>query len=113
MASGDPGERRPAPASLLDLTTIQALVFDTYGTVVDWRSGVLAALAALGQPHGRAVDWAALLQDWKTRPIVERINRGELPWMPMEAVDRQALQTIAQLVQARWHLHHGPTACRG
>ena len=97
---------------------IQALVFDTYGTVVDWRAGVLAALVALGRSCGLTVDWEAFLSDWKTRPIMDRVNRGELPWMTMEAIHRQALagplalygiarltdREIDALVQARWRL---------
>jgi 2-haloacid dehalogenase len=73
------------------VTDIQALVFDTYGTIVDWRAGVLEALGALGRSGGLTVDWEAFLSDWKTRPIMDRVNRGELPGMPMEAIHRQAL----------------------
>jgi 2-haloacid dehalogenase len=58
---------------------IQALVFDTYGTVVDWRAGVIEALVALGRSRGLNVDWDAFLSDCKTRPIMDSVNRGELP----------------------------------
>ena len=62
------------------LSDVQALVFDTYGTVVDWRAGVLDALRALGRSRGLTVDWDAFLGDWQqTRSILDRVNRGELP----------------------------------
>jgi 2-haloacid dehalogenase len=106
---------------------IEALVFDVYGTVVDWRSGVLEALVALGRSRGLTVDWDAFLSKWKTRPIMDRVNRGELPWMTMEAIHRQALAEplarsgiprltdaeIDDLVQARWHLNPWPDAVPG
>ena len=61
---------------------VRALTFDTYGTVVDWRSSVLAELAAFGAGRGLDVDWATFLADWKSgyRPGMDRVNRGEWPW---------------------------------
>ena len=70
---------------------VEALVFDTYGTVVDSRSAVLEALVALGRSRGLAVVWETVLADWEPRPIMDRVNRGEVPWMTMEDIHRQAL----------------------
>jgi 2-haloacid dehalogenase len=105
----------------------QALLFDVYGTVVDWRAGVLEVFVALGRSRGLTVDWTAFLSDWKTRPIMDRVNRGELPWMTMETIHRQALaeplarhgipqltdREIDDLVQARWRLNPWPDAVPG
>jgi 2-haloacid dehalogenase len=98
---------------------IQALIFDTYGTVVDWRTTVLEALRGLGRSRGLATDWEGFLARWETRAILDRVNTGELPWMTMENVHRLALETplahygvtgltddeIDRLVLARWRLH--------
>lgn len=106
---------------------VHALVFDTYGTVVDWRSAVLAALEALGRSRGLAVAWQAILADWEPRPIMDRVNRGELGWMTMEDVHREALgaslarhritglteRELDGLVQARWRLAAWPDAVPG
>ena len=106
---------------------VQALLFDTYGTVVDWRSGVLEALVALGRARGLSIACEQLLADWDPRPIMDRVNSGELPWMTMEDVHRQALgeslarhgitglteREIERLVQARWRLAPWPDAVRG
>jgi 2-haloacid dehalogenase len=35
------------------MTAVKALVFDTFGTVVDWRSGIARALAPFLVAHGR------------------------------------------------------------
>jgi len=63
---------------------VHALLFDTYGTVVDWRPAVLAALVEVGRARGLTVDWEQVLADWEPRPIQDRVNAGGLPWMTME-----------------------------
>jgi len=109
------------------LDGVQALVFDTYGTVVDWRGGVLEVARGLRGVQGLAVDWDAFLVDWDTRPILDLINTGQMPWMTMEAVHRHALGLslarfgmagltdgeIDQLVTARWRLRPWPDAVPG
>jgi 2-haloacid dehalogenase len=106
---------------------VHALLFDTYGTVVDWRGAVLEALEALGRSRGLAVAWQAILADWEPRPIMDRVNRGEVPWMTMEEIHRRALGAslarhritglteaeIDRLVQARWRLVPWPDAVPG
>ena len=109
------------------LSGLEALVFDTYGTVVDWRTTVLEALRALGRARGLSLDWEAFLQEWlQTRPILDRINADELPWMTMEDVHRLALEAplarhrlaladeeIDGLVRARWRLRPWPDSVAG
>src|SRR5690242_3615882 len=105
---------------------LHALLFDTYGTVVDWRGGVLAALRALGRARGIAPDWEAFLVEWNTRAVTDQVNRGELPWMTMEEIHRHALETplahhgitmtereIDDLVRVRWHLAPWPDSVAG
>ena len=46
---------------------VHALLFDVFGTVVDWHSSVVAALAAAGAggPGEHAPDWGALATEWR------------------------------------------------
>jgi len=106
---------------------VHALLFDTYGTVVDWRGGVLEALASLGRARGITVAWDAVLADSEPRPILDRVNSGAAPWMTMESVHRQALgaalarhrvtglreEEMDALVQARWRLAPWPDSVPG
>ena len=108
---------------------IRALTFDTYGTVVDWRSSVLAELQALGERKHLAADWARFLDDWKAayRPTMERINRGELPWTTVDLIYKQRLEAllaeyeikgldraeIDHLARAWWRLNPWPDAVPG
>jgi FMN phosphatase YigB (HAD superfamily) len=45
---------------------VQALLFDVFGTVVDWRSSVEAELKELGAKHGIEADWPRFAQEWRT-----------------------------------------------
>ena len=108
---------------------IHALTFDTYGTVVDWRSSVLAELQAFGERNHLAVDWAGFLDDWKAayRPAMDRINRGESPWMTVDQIYAQRLDVllaehglkgfdraeINHLNRAWWRLNPWPDAVPG
>jgi 2-haloacid dehalogenase len=75
---------------------IRALTFDTYGTVVDWRSSVLAELQALAQRRAPALDCVRFLDDWKAvyRPGMDKVNRGESPWTTVDAIYRQRLDEL-------------------
>ena len=47
------------------LTAVQALVFDVFGTVVDWRTSVSRDLAAFAREKGIAgVDWLEFAVEW-------------------------------------------------
>ena len=108
---------------------IRALTFDTYGTVVDWRSSVLAELQALAQRRAPALDCVRFLDDWKAvyRPGMDKVNRGESPWTTVDAIYRQRLdellvahrvagltaEEIETLSRVWWRLHPWPDAVPG
>jgi 2-haloacid dehalogenase len=72
---------------------VTALVFDTWGTVVDWRSSVLDELCALGRRKDLKIDWEVFLDEWRSayEPAMQKVNSGELPWTKMDVFYRQAL----------------------
>ena len=57
---------------------VRALVFDVFGTLVDWRSGIAAAFRA----GGVAGDPVELADAWRARyePILAEVNEGTRPW---------------------------------
>lgn len=75
---------------------IRALTFDTYGTVVDWRTSVLAELQSLADRKAITLDCVRFLEDWKAsyRPGMDRVNRGEMPWTTVDAIYRSRLQEL-------------------
>jgi 2-haloacid dehalogenase len=78
------------------VSTTKVLAFDVFGTVVDWRSTIIAEGERLGKMKGLSVDWAALADAWRAvyRPTLDRVLSGELPWTKLDALHRQSLQDI-------------------
>src|SRR5262245_39348055 len=74
---------------------IKALTFDTFGTVVDWRSSIIADFRAFGRRKQKA-DWAALVDEWKTayRPGMDAVNSGQQPWTTVDQIYRRKLDEL-------------------
>jgi 2-haloacid dehalogenase len=80
----------------MDFTAIQALTFDVFGTVVDWRSSIIREVQALGRTHGVRVDWAQFADAWRGlyQPMLERVRSGNLPWTKLDDLHRMALDRL-------------------
>ncbi len=76
--------------------TLKAIVFDVFGTVVDWRGSIAADLGAWGAQRGLACDWAALADDWRARyqPQLQRVRSGAVGWTVLDELHRQALDEL-------------------
>lgn len=73
---------------------IRALVFDVFGTLVDWRSGIANAFrGAPGDPEELADAWRA-----RYRPILDEVNEGARPWGDF---DELHLATLDDLLAER------------
>jgi 2-haloacid dehalogenase len=75
---------------------VRAILFDAFGTVVDWRSSLIEALTAWGAARGRVADWAALVDAWRAdyAPSMDRVRRGDLPWTVLDALHRASLERL-------------------
>ncbi len=75
---------------------MQLLMFDVFGTVVDWRSGIITAGTELGARHGLEVDWAAFADSWRGeyQPSMDRVRRGEVEWMRLDELHRESLRRL-------------------
>ena len=71
---------------------IKALVFDVFGTVVDWRGTIVREGAAISA----SVDWAAFADAWRAGyPLaMDRARRGEIAWANIDALHRGILDEI-------------------
>jgi len=74
----------------------QALAFDVFGTVVDWRSSIIRELEQFGQRHGLQQDWPRLADDWRAgyAPAMDRVRRGELSWTRIDDLHRVILEEL-------------------
>ena len=63
-----------------------AIVFDTFGTVVDWRTSLITELTAFGAQRGISADWTGLVDAWRAayHPSMDRVRKGELPWTRLD-----------------------------
>ena len=73
-----------------------AIVFDTFGSVVDWRSSLIADLTAYGTKKGVTADWTALVDAWRAsyHPSMDRVRKGELPWTRLDDLHRASLNQL-------------------
>ena len=85
-------------AALPKFSSIRALVFDVFGTVVDWRGSVIRECRALGKGKRIAADWEAFADAWRGgyRPAMARVRSGELPWMSIDQLHRRILDELLQ-----------------
>lgn len=76
--------------------TVRALVFDVFGTVVDWRTSVAREVAIAARRIGVETDGLALADAWRAAyaPSMDRVRRGDLPWTTIDALHRNALDAL-------------------
>ena len=79
-----------------DSSQIKALVFDVFGTVVDWHSSVTRHGEKFGEANGITADWVAFAEAWraKYRPFMDKVRNGELPWTNLDGLHRMALDEL-------------------
>jgi 2-haloacid dehalogenase len=73
-----------------------AIVFDTFGSVVDWRSSLIADLTGYAAGRGVTADWAALVDAWRAayHPSMDRVRKGELAWTRLDDLHRASLNRL-------------------
>jgi 2-haloacid dehalogenase len=71
---------------------VRALVFDVFGTLVDWRSGIAEAFRA----SGVAGDPEELADDWRDRyrPILAEVNDGAREWGNFDVLHLATLEAL-------------------
>ncbi len=89
------GAGQPLPQGI-SVTSVKALVFDTFGTVVDWRTSVAREVETLTKRKGLTVDGAKFADAWRAgyRPSMDRVRNGELPWTKLDRLHRMVLDKI-------------------
>jgi 2-haloalkanoic acid dehalogenase type II len=75
---------------------VKALIFDTFGTVVDWRGSIIEEGMAWGKEKGLNIDWAAFADDWRAgyQPAMDKVRRGDLPWTNLDSLHRILLEDL-------------------
>lgn len=73
-------------------STIRALTFDVFGTVVDWRGTIIEE----GKAWEIGLDWAAFADAWRAgyQPAMQRVRSGELGWTRIDDLHRMILDDL-------------------
>lgn len=78
------------------MNDIRALVFDVFGTLVDWRGSIAREAHEVLAPHGVAVDWHAFADAWRAQyqPAMEDVRSGRLPFSKLDVLHRRNLEVV-------------------
>lgn len=75
---------------------VRALTFDVFGTVVDWRSSLIAELNTLAQQKRLSFDADAFADAWRAgyAPAMDQVRSGKLPWQTIDQLHRRILDEL-------------------
>ena len=75
---------------------IKALVFDVFGTVVDWRSGVAREAGPFLNRHAPGVDPLEFADAWRRAysPAMEEVRSGRRPFVRLDVLHRENLVRV-------------------
>ena len=75
---------------------VQALLFDVFGTVVDWRTSLIEDLGRFGAEKGLKADWATFADDWRGlyQPAMDEVRSGRRPWTILDVLHRESLDKL-------------------
>ena len=79
-----------------ELANVKALVFDIFGTVVDWRGSVISEGMAWGKAKNLKIDWVAFADRWRLgyKPTMDKVRKGGIPWTRLDDVHRMILEEV-------------------
>jgi 2-haloacid dehalogenase len=75
---------------------IRVLLFDVFGTLVDWRTGVAREARAILSPLAIDIDWLAFADAWRGeyQPAMEEVRAGRIPFSKLDALHRRNLDIV-------------------
>ena len=88
--------RHSHAATAAATSDVKALIFDVFGTLVDWRTGVARESRTLLEPLGHQLDWIAFADAWRAeyQPGMEEVRSGRIPFSRLDIIHRRMLDRI-------------------
>jgi 2-haloacid dehalogenase len=85
-----------APAQATTVTGVKALVYDVFGTVVDWRNGVARDAERILKPLGYSLNWIEFADAWRAlyQPTMEEVRSGHRPFVKLDVLHREMLEKV-------------------
>lgn len=77
---------------------VKALLFDVFGTVVDWRGSIIRDMQRFGKAHQINNDWQQFALDWRAlyQPAMETIRSGNRGYVTLDQLHRENLQQLLE-----------------
>jgi 2-haloacid dehalogenase len=71
---------------------LRVLLFDVFGTLVDWRASLIELAEATAIRSGVQADWALIIDDWRRayQPAMDQVRRGAA-WRDLDSLQRETL----------------------
>lgn len=75
---------------------IHAIVFDVFGTLVDWHTCIAREAQAALLPLGYSTDWAQFALQWRAeyQPAMEEVRAGRIPFCKLDVLHRRNLDIV-------------------
>lgn len=79
-----------------DPSNIQALIFDVFGTVVDWRRSIARETGEFAAKHGLSLDGEQFADDWRAlyQPAMARVREGQVDFVKLDVLHRMNLDEL-------------------
>ena len=106
-----------------DLSAVKALVFDVFGTVVDWRTSLINDFTKWSENRGIKADWVALVDGWRAvyAASMDEVRKNpQAGYVILDTLHRQSLEKLVaqlaikglndsdlQYLTLGWHRLHG------
>jgi 2-haloacid dehalogenase len=80
---------------LVAVAPVRVLMFDVFGTLVDWRASLIELAEATAAHEGLQADWAAVVDDWRRayQPAMDRVRQGSA-WRDLDSLQRETLNDV-------------------
>jgi 2-haloacid dehalogenase len=77
---------------------VRALLFDVFGTLVDWRTSVATQLDAFGRERGIACDWYAFVDAWRAEypASMNAVRSGDRAWANLDGLQGESFDLLAK-----------------
>jgi 2-haloacid dehalogenase len=84
---------------MTDLSAVKALVFDVFGTVVDWRTSLINDFTKWSKTRGIEADWTALVDGWRAVYVasMDEVRRHpERGYVILDVLHRRSLEKLVE-----------------
>src|SRR5205085_3030666 len=90
-------KQKQGRARMSDVSAVKALVFDVFGTVVDWRTSLINDFTKWSETSGIKTDWTALVDGWRAvyAASMDQVRKHpERGYQILDALHRQSLEKL-------------------